>query len=93
MKIFTIGNSHSYDATQLLYEVFKAQDPEQEVVIGTMYYSGCSIAKHVKFAMNDDPENRMSRHWGKRYPYSKRTHGDESSADSRNPPGSGDYCS
>ena len=55
LKIFTIGNSHSYDATQLLYEVFKAQDPEQEVVIGTMYYSGCSIAKHVKFAMNDDP--------------------------------------
>ena len=55
LKIFTIGNSHSYDATQLLYEVFKAQNPEQEVVIGTMYYSGCSIAKHVKFATNDEP--------------------------------------
>lgn len=55
LKIFTIGNSHSYDATQLLYEVFKAQNPEQEVVIGTMYYSGCSIAQHVKFATKDEP--------------------------------------
>lgn len=55
MKIFTIGNSHSYDATQLLYEVYKAQNPEQEVVIGTMYYNGCSIARHVQFATNDEP--------------------------------------
>ena len=55
MKIFTIGNSHSYDATQLLYEVFKAQNPEQDIVVGTMYYNGCSIAKHVKFATNDEP--------------------------------------
>lgn len=55
LKIFTIGNSHSYDATQLLYEVFKAQNPEQKVVIGTMYYSGCSIAEHVTFAKGDMP--------------------------------------
>ena len=55
LKIFTIGNSHSNYATQLLYEVFKAQNPEQEVVIGTMYYSGCSIAKHVNFALKDEP--------------------------------------
>ena len=55
LKIFTIGNSHSYDATQLLYEVFKAQNPDQEVVIGTMYYSGCSIAQHVNFAKGDQP--------------------------------------
>jgi len=51
LKILTIGNSHSYDATQLLYEVFHAEAPEQEVVIGTMYYSGCSIAQHVNFAL------------------------------------------
>jgi len=55
MKIFTIGNSHSYDATQLLYEVYKAQAPEQEIVVGTMYYNGCSIEKHVKFALNNEP--------------------------------------
>lgn len=35
-------------------QVFKAQNPEQEVVIGTMYYSGCSIAQHVQFAQNDE---------------------------------------
>lgn len=55
MKIFTIGNSHSYDATQLLYEVFKAQAPEQDIVVGTMYYNGCSIAKHIQFAANNEP--------------------------------------
>ena len=54
MKIFTIGNSHSYDATQLLYEVYKAQAPEQDIVVGTMYYNGCSIEKHVKFATNNE---------------------------------------
>lgn len=55
LKILTIGNSHSYDATWLLYEAFKDQDPDQELVIGTMYYSGCSIAKHVSFAMGNEP--------------------------------------
>lgn len=60
LKILTIGNSHSYDATQLLYEVFKAQAPEQEVVIGTLYYSGCSIAQHVSFASSNQPVYELS---------------------------------
>ncbi len=50
LKILIIGNSHSNDAFWQLYEVFKAQAPEQEVVLGILYYSGCPIRKHVAFA-------------------------------------------
>lgn len=60
LKILTIGNSHSYDATQLLYEVFQDQAPEQEVIIGTLYYSGCSIAQHVSFAQTNQPVYELS---------------------------------
>ena len=60
LKILTIGNSHSYDATQLLYEVFQAEAPEQEVIIGTLYYSGCSIAQHVGFAQGNQPVYELS---------------------------------
>lgn len=49
LKLLVIGNSHSNDAFWPLYEVFKAQAPEQEVVIGILYYSGCSITQHVQF--------------------------------------------
>lgn len=54
-RIMMIGNSHSIDAFQLLFEVFKAHSPEQEVVLGIMYYSGCPISKHVRFGCNDEP--------------------------------------
>lgn len=50
LKLLVIGNSHSNDAFWQLYEVFKAQSPEQQVVIGVLYYSGCPIEKHVQFA-------------------------------------------
>lgn len=50
LKLLVIGNSHSNDAFWQLYEVFKAQAPEQKVVVGVLYYSGCPIVKHVQFA-------------------------------------------
>lgn len=50
LKLLVIGNSHSNDAFWQLYEVFKAQAPDQEVVIGVLYYSGCPITKHISFA-------------------------------------------
>ncbi len=49
LKLLVIGNSHSNDAFWQLYEVFKAQAPEQEVVVGILYYSGCNITQHVQF--------------------------------------------
>lgn len=50
LKILVIGNSHGNDTFWLLHEVFADQMPEQEVVLGALYYSGCSVTKHVKFA-------------------------------------------
>jgi len=50
LKIIIVGNSHGNDTFWLLHEVFKDQMPEQEVVLGALYYSGCSVTKHVKFA-------------------------------------------
>lgn len=53
LKIIVVGNSHSNDTFWLLHEVFKDQMPEQEVVLGALYYSGCTVSKHVRFATED----------------------------------------
>ena len=53
LKIIIVGNSHGNDTFWLLHEVFNDQMPEQEVVLGALYYSGCTVSKHVKFAMED----------------------------------------
>ena len=50
LKIIVIGNSHGNDAMWLMKEVFKDQMPEQEVVICSLYYSGCSVTRHVQHA-------------------------------------------
>ena len=60
-KIMIVGNSHSVDAFQLLREVFLAQEPERELTIGYMYYSGCSINQHIDFGTNDKPVYRYCK--------------------------------
>ena len=49
LKIMVIGNSHSNDAFWLLQYAFADQMPEQELILGAMYYSGCSIDQHIQF--------------------------------------------
>ena len=49
LKIMILGSSRSVNTFQLLYNVFKDQMPEQELVLGIMYYSGCSMSMHVNF--------------------------------------------
>ena len=49
LKILAIGNSHAVNATSALYEVFKREAPDQKVVVGTLYYSGCKLEQHVDF--------------------------------------------
>ena len=49
LKILILGNSHSLDATNLLYEVFHTEAPEQKLVLGALYYSGCTIQQHKNF--------------------------------------------
>lgn len=54
LKIMILGSSRSVNTFQLLYEAFKDQMPEQELTLGIMYYSGCSISMHVNFIKNGE---------------------------------------
>ena len=53
LRVLTIGNSHTNDTTWLLYEVFAKEMPEQKVMLGDLYYSGCTVAQHVMYAKGD----------------------------------------
>ncbi|MBR2311160.1 MAG: DUF4886 domain-containing protein [Oscillospiraceae bacterium] len=58
LKVLVIGNSHGLDATNLLYEVFKAEGlPEEydDLILGAIYTGGCSVSTHAKNALNDLP--------------------------------------
>ena len=51
LKILTLGSSSSVDSNHMINLVTAAEGTGQyeEVVIGTLYYSGCKIPEHVKF--------------------------------------------
>lgn len=53
-KILIVGNSHSVDAFHFLHDAFSDQLGES-VTLGILYYSGCSIDKHIEFYKNNDP--------------------------------------
>ncbi len=55
LKIMIVGNSHSVDAFWLMYKAFQDQYPDQKLMLGIMYYSGCPITKHVTFDNNNSP--------------------------------------
>ena len=54
LKIMILGSSRSVNTFQLLYQAFKDQLPDQEFVMGVMYYSGCSMTMHERFIKNDE---------------------------------------
>lgn len=53
LKIMILGSSRSINTFQMLWNAFNDQMPEQKVVLGVMYYSGCSISEHVNFIENN----------------------------------------
>ena len=53
LRIMILGSSRSVNTFHLLYEVFKDQMPDQEITLGVMYYSGCSISMHAEFIKNN----------------------------------------
>lgn len=56
LKVLTIGNSHTVDANHMLYEVFKAENPDQEVVIYHLYKGSCKLFEHADLMTNNKPE-------------------------------------
>ena len=49
LKILTLGSSSTVDACHMLNLVAAREGAEQELVVGTLYYSGCTLAQHVQF--------------------------------------------
>lgn len=49
MKILCIGNSYTIDSMHLLNAVYRAEKPGAKLQLGIAYYSGCTLASHVKF--------------------------------------------
>ena len=50
LKVLVLGNSHSLDSVNLLYEVFKAEGLPagyDDLVLGVMYKAGCKMYEHA----------------------------------------------
>lgn len=61
LKIMIIGSSRSVNTFRHLYMAFKDQMPEQELVLGVMYYSGGSMSDHAGFVRNNESVLRYYR--------------------------------
>jgi hypothetical protein len=55
LKILTLGHSLSLDACHML-NLVAATEGFSDLTIGTLYYSGCPLYKHVNHLQNDLPE-------------------------------------
>lgn len=59
VKILTLGHSLALDSGHLLALIADAQGlPEgvDELVVGTLYYSGCELWRHKQYLTNNSPE-------------------------------------
>ncbi len=52
LKVLAIGNSFSTDSMQYLYEILKDGGVD-EIVLGNLYYGGCSLDQHYNFNKSD----------------------------------------
>lgn len=65
LRVLVVGNSHGLDATNLLYEVFQDQNPDQKVVLGALYRSGCRMSQHADYLANDKANYDYYKNGGK----------------------------
>ena len=63
LKVLTFGHSLAVDAGYMLNLICATEGVRdyEEVVIGTLYYSGCSLGKHVEFMENESREYILYR--------------------------------
>lgn len=61
MKVLTLGSSSSVDSNHMINLVAHAEGigENEELIIGTLYYSGCKLWQHVKFLQESAPEYRL----------------------------------
>ena len=55
LKVLTLGHSLAIDCGHMLALICDAEG-FKEVKVGTLYYSGCPLGKHVQFMESDAPE-------------------------------------
>lgn len=55
LKVLTLGHSLAVDAGHMLALIANAEG-YQDMKVGTLYYAGCSLNKHVEFLTNDSRE-------------------------------------
>lgn len=58
LKVLTLGHSLAVNSTRMLNLVAHAEGYE-EMVIGTLYYSGCPLSKHVQYMNSNSPEYKL----------------------------------
>lgn len=61
LKVLTFGHSLALDSGYMINLVCGAEGvgDYEEVIIGTLYYTGCSMSKHVKFMKEDSTEYQL----------------------------------
>lgn len=55
LKVLTIGHSLAVDSCYML-SLIAAAEGYTELTVGTLYYSGCSLSRHVKYMSTDARE-------------------------------------
>ena len=58
LKVLTLGHSGTVDANHMLALVAAAEGYDG-LTVGTLYHSGCRLAQHVKFLLDDAPEYNL----------------------------------
>ena len=61
LKVLTLGHSLAVDTGYMLNLVCGTEGTGQyeEILIGTLYYSGCRLSQHVEFMTTNAPEYRL----------------------------------
>ena len=60
LKMLAITSSFGLNTTQLLYDVAIAEGCT-DVVVGRLYYSGCTLQRHVEYAKNGSMEYQYTK--------------------------------
>ncbi len=58
LKVLTIGHSLAVDSGYML-SLIAAAEGYTELTVGTLYYSGCTLKRHVEFMSNDAREYKL----------------------------------
>ena len=58
LKVLTLGHSLAVDCGHML-AMIAAKEGYEELKVGTLYYSGCPLNKHVEFMTKNSPEYKL----------------------------------